>query len=150
MRDPGPGRDRGEADGSPDGLDYASAMSPDAPAIVVVDRRIDRNELARLVKLFFEDMVKYVLDVERGVAAVGGEMHADAEHLLLEDGSRQADLWGANYYPGRGREECIDYTALINIRPAQGNRSMEIQDPAVRERVRQLTLALIGEGEPLS
>ncbi len=99
--------------------------------------------------LFFEDMVKYVVDVERGVAAVGGEMHADAEQALLDDGSRQADLWGANYYPGRGPEECIEYTALINIRPAQGNRSMEIQDPAVRERVRQLTWALIGEGEPL-
>ena len=69
--------------------------------------------------------------------------------LLLEDGSRQADLWGANYYPGRGRERCIEYTALINIRPAQGNRSMEIQDPATRQRVRELTFALIGEGEPL-
>lgn len=106
-------------------------------------------ELRRLVDLFFEDMVKYVVDVERGVAAVGGEMHADAEQALLEDGSRQVDLWGANYYPGRGREECIEYTALINIRPAQGNRSMEIQDPAMRERVRQLTVALVGEGEPL-
>ncbi len=106
-------------------------------------------ELRRLVDLFFEDMVKYVVDVERGVIAVGGEMHADAEQMLLDDGSRQADLWGANYYPGRGREECIEYTSLINIRPAQGNRSMEIQDPAVRGRVRQLTLALVGEGEPL-
>ncbi len=45
--------------------------------------------------------------------------------------------------------ECIEYTALINIQPAQGNRSMEIQDPVVRGRVRQVTLALIGEGEPL-
>ena len=111
--------------------------------------RIDPDELRRLVDLFFEDMVKYVVDVERGVAAVGGEMHADAEQALLEDGSRQPDLWGANYYPGRGREECIEYTSLINIRPAQGNRSMEIQDPAVRERVRELTWALIGKGASL-
>ena len=76
--------------------------------------------------------MKYVVDVERGVLGLGGEMHADAEQLLLEDGSRQADLWGANYYPGRGREGCIEYTSLINIRPAAGNRSMEIQDPVVR------------------
>jgi hypothetical protein len=121
-----------------------------APEIVILrSDRIEPAELRRLVNLFFEDMVKYVVDVERGVAAVGGEMHADAEQALLEDGSRQADLWGANYYPGRGREECVEYTALINIRPAQGNRSMEIRDPALRERVRQLTLALIGEGEAL-
>jgi hypothetical protein len=94
-------------------------------------------------------MVKYVVDVERGLAAVGGEMHADGEQVLLEDGSRQADLWGANYYPGRGPSECIEYTSLINIRPAAGNRSMEIQDRGVRDRVRELTLALVGGGEPL-
>jgi hypothetical protein len=117
--------------------------------VVVAGPRIDPAELRRLVEAFFEDMVKYVVDVRRGVAAVGGEMHADAEQALLESGSRQADLWGANYYPGRGRDECVEYTALINIRPAHGNRSMEIQDPAVRERVRQITWALIGEGEPL-
>jgi uncharacterized protein DUF5674 len=121
-----------------------------APEIVVLrNQRIEPAELRRLVDLFFEDMVKCVVDVERGVVAVGGEMHADAEQALLEDGSRQRDLWGANYYPGRGREDCIEYTALINIRPAQGNRSMEIQEPTVRERVRQLTSALIGDGEPL-
>jgi hypothetical protein len=120
-----------------------------AEIVILRNERIDPAELRRLVDLFFEDMVKYVVDVGRGVAAVGGEMHADAEQALLDDGSRQADLWGANYYPGRGREECIEYTSLINIRPAQGNRSMEIHDPAVRQRLRELTLALIGEGEPL-
>jgi Protein of unknown function (DUF5674) len=120
-----------------------------AEIVVLRAERIEPAELRRLVDLFFEDMVKYVVDVERGVVAVGGEMHADAEQALLDDGSRQADLWGANYYPGRGLEECVEYTALINIRPAQGNRSMEIQDPAVRERVRQVTSALIGKGEPL-
>jgi hypothetical protein len=121
-----------------------------AEIVLLKTERIAPAELRRLVDLFFEDMVKYVVDVERGVVAVGGEMHADAEQVLLEDGSRQADLWGANYYPGRGREECIEYTSLINIRPAQGNRSMEIQDPAVRDRVRHLTSALVGEGELLT
>ena len=117
--------------------------------VVVRGGRIEGSELRRLVDLFFEDMVKYVVDVELGAVAVGGEMHADGEEALLEEGSRQPDLWGANYYPGRGREECIEYTSLINIRPAQGNRSMEIQDPAVRARVRELTFARIGEGEAL-
>jgi hypothetical protein len=122
----------------------------DAPEIVIVDRRIDRAELARLVGQFFEDMVKYVVDIERRVAAVGGELHSDAEQLLLESGSRQADLWGANYWPGRGADTCIEYTSLINIRPAQGNRVMLILDPVIRDRVRDITFALIGEGEPLA
>jgi hypothetical protein len=81
---------------------------------------------------------------------VGGELHADAEALLLSQGSHQEDLWGANYYPGRGQEDCIEYTALINIRPAQGNRSMEVADPELRRAVREITFALLGRGEPLA
>ena len=122
----------------------------EVPDIVVATERIDRSILRTLVERFFEDMVKYVVDVERGVVAVGGELHADAEAVLLEGGSRQVDLWGANYYPGRGPEECIEYTSLINIRPAQGNRSMEIEDGGIRERVRDLTWSLIGRGEVLA
>jgi hypothetical protein len=119
------------------------------PPIVIVEDRIDPGELARLTALFFEDMVKYVVDLERRVAAVGGELHADAEALLLAAGSRQQDLWGANYYPGRGEDDCIEFTSLINIRPTEGNRSMEIEDPAIRARLRDLSFALIGRGEPL-
>jgi hypothetical protein len=124
-------------------------MAESTPDIVIVERRLEPSELARLVQLFFGDMVKYVVDVERRLAAVGGQLHADAEQLLLEAGSRQADLWGANYYPGREPDDCIEYTALINIRPGQGNRSMLIADEAVRERVREITFALIGRGEAL-
>jgi hypothetical protein len=123
-------------------------MNDYVPEIVIVNSKIEPAEFARLVGRFFEGMVKYVVDIERRVAAVGGELHADAEQLLLADGSRQSDLWGANYYPGLGKESCIEYTSLINIRPAQGNRSMDIADPVIRGRVRALTFALIGEGEP--
>ena len=129
---------------------YARAMKESAPDIIVASKRIDAKELARLTSTFFEDMVKYVVDIERDVAAVGGELHADAEEILLADGSRQTDLWGANYYPGRGVDGCIEFTSLINIRPAQGNRSMLVEDTDVRRQIRELTFALIGEGEPLS
>jgi hypothetical protein len=124
-------------------------MDPERPAIVVVERRIERSELARLVGAFFGDMVKIVVDVRREVAAVGGELHADAEQILLEQGSRQADLWGANYYPGRGSEGCLEYTALINIRPSQANPSMEIHAAETRTSVRRIVGRLIGDGEEL-
>ena len=123
-------------------------MTPHPEDVLVLEQRIDRADLDRLLRLF-GDMIKYVVDVERGVIAIGGALHADAEQVLLEQGSRPADLWGANYYPGRGREGCIEFTSLINIRPARGNRSMEVEDPAVRERIRTLTFALVGAGEPL-
>jgi hypothetical protein len=92
-------------------------------------------------------MVKLVVDVRRRVVGAGGELHADAETLLLEDGGRQEDLWGANYYPGRGKEGCLEYTALINIRPGEGNRSMEIEDETLRAAVREITFELVGYGE---
>ena len=123
-------------------------MSENLADVVVLEQRIEAAVLRRLVERF-EDMVKFVVDVERGVIAIGGEMHSDAEEVLLESGSRQADLWGANYYPGRGRESCIEFTSFINIRPSAGNRGMEVQDEALRARVRAITFALVGEGEPL-
>jgi hypothetical protein len=116
--------------------------------VVILEQRIEQGVLRLLVERF-EDMVKYVVDVERGVIAIGGEMHSDAEEVLLESGSRQANLWGANYYPGRGREGCIEFTSFVNIRPSAGNRGMELQDEALRARVREITFALVGEGEPL-
>jgi hypothetical protein len=125
-------------------------MNQDAPGIVVTERRIDPTELRRLVDLYFGDMVKFVVDVRRRVAAVGGELHADAEQVLLTQGSSQADLWGANYYPDQGPDKCIEYTALINIRPSQGNPSMEIQDAETRRIVREIAHALIGRGRELS
>jgi hypothetical protein len=118
--------------------------------IVVITEPIARDVLVRLVEGTFGDMVKYVVDVERAAIAIGGELHADAEQRLLEVGSRQVDLWGANYYPGVGLDHCIEFTSLINIRPARGNPGMEIQDEGTRDRVRALTHALIGRGESLS
>lgn len=124
-------------------------MPESVPDIIVVDRPVEPEELRALVDRFFQDMVKYVVDVERGVIAIGGELHADAEAVLLEQGSRQADLWGANYLPGHGEDACIEYTSLINIRPAQDNRSMEVEDQGLRDRIQDLTFRLVGRGEPL-
>jgi Protein of unknown function (DUF5674) len=124
------------------------SVSESDSGVLLLRGRIGDAELRQLVERF-EDMVKYVVDVSRGVVAIGGEMHSDAEQVLLDDGSRQADLWGANYYPGRGREECIEFTSLINIRPAAGNRGMELQDEELRARVRSITFELVGEGEAL-
>lgn len=123
-------------------------MAPE-PAILILDRRIAPDALRVLVAHWFQDMVKYVVDVSQDRIAVGGELHADAELVLIEAGSRQQDIWGANYYPGRGREGCVEFTSLINVSPGRGNRGMEVADPALRARIQALTWSLIGEGEAL-
>jgi hypothetical protein len=42
---------------------------------------------------------------------------------------------------------CIEFTSLINIRPARSNPGMELEDRELRERVRALMFALIGQGQ---
>lgn len=117
--------------------------------IKLIDAQIGRAELKRLVDEGFKDMVKYTVDVKRGRIAIGGELHADGEQMLLADGSEQKDIWGANYYPGKGEAGCIEYTSLINIRPSQGNNGMEITSADLLEKIKEITFALIGRGESL-
>ena len=81
------------------------------------------------------------MDIERGILAGGGELHADCEAVLLENGSKQVDIWGADWYPFTQE---VGYESLINIRPRQNNRSMEIQDPMIREQVAQIVQQLLG------
>ncbi|MFO1010457.1 MAG: DUF5674 family protein [Planctomycetota bacterium] len=123
-------------------------MSP-VQKIRVLTQPISKAELALYLGSPFEDMVKFVADLDMRVIALGGELHADAESVLLDQDSDQASLWGGNYFPGVGEEECIEYTSMINVRPSQGNTSMELQSPELRARMRALVFELIGRGEPL-
>jgi hypothetical protein len=84
--------------------------------------------------------VKLAVDVRREVLAGGGELHADCEQALLEDGSRQEDIWGADWLPF---SQEVQFEALINIRPRQSNFSMTIQDATIRERVGTIVRRLL-------
>lgn len=122
---------------------------PAASRILVLTKPMAREDLARLLGHPFPDMVKFVVDVEQGIVAVGGELHADAEAILIDRGSRQESLWGGNYYPGRGESRCLEYGSLINIRPSLKNPSMFVQDAVIREKMREIVASLIGRGEPI-
>ncbi len=117
--------------------------------IQLINEPIEREDLPRMLGQPFPEMVKIVDDLERSRVALGGELHADAEALLLEWGARQEALWGGNYYPGLGEGECIEFTSMINVRPSAGNRSMLVQSRELRTKIRELTFALVGKGEPL-
>jgi hypothetical protein len=91
----------------------------------------------------FEEVLKIVVDINRNQIAVDAEMHADLEQLLLKEGSAQQDLWGANIYPLRSKKDQIEYTSLINIRPAMGNRSMEVADLRIRKKIQMIVSDLL-------
>lgn len=90
-------------------------------------------------------MVKGVVDLTKGIIALGGELHADAETLLLEAGSEQRDLWGFNIYIDKPIEERVVCSSLINIRPSQGNRAMEVQDFDLRQKITDVVNNLTGQ-----
>ena len=116
-------------------------------SIVILDAPIETEDLRRLVQEGYGDMVKFVVDIVQERIAMGGDLHSDEEAVLLETGSRQQDLWGGNYYPGRGPDGCLEYTSMINIRPSVENAGMEITLEPVRSRVREIAHRLIGHGE---
>lgn len=103
--------------------------------IIIVRDSLEQTLLTHLAEATFIDMVKAVVDVERRIMAVGGELHSDAEALLLADGSKQKDLWGINIYPDREHEDWLEYRSLINVRPSQGSRSMVIEDEELKEQI---------------
>ena len=86
--------------------------------------------------------IKLAVDIQRGTLAGGGAMHADCESALLDDGSQQENVWGADW--NRAAQQ-VTFESLINIRPRQNNPSMEILDAVIRGRVTEITQQLLGE-----
>ena len=84
--------------------------------------------------------IKLAVDIRKGILAGGGALYADCEALLLNDGSRQEDIWEADWIPS---PQQIRYEALINIRPHENNLSMEILDPSIRHRGREIVQHLL-------
>ena len=84
--------------------------------------------------------IKLAVDIKRGILAGGGRGHYECEAALIEDGSAQSDLWGADWYPTSRR---IEYESMINIRP-RVNNGMIILSLQTRAQVEQVILILLG------
>ena len=106
--------------------------------ILIAREPVNQETLNALAKAWHHTLVKGVADIKRGVVALGGEWHMDANNLLIADGSSQENLWGFNIYPKERGDVAIEYNSLINIRPAQGNRGMDIVDEKVRMAIRKV------------
>ena len=108
--------------------------------IHVLQQKTTAQQVQEMLEVY-ESLIKVVVDIRRGILAGGGEMHADCESLLLDDGSEQDDLWGANWYPV---EQRVAFESLINIRPRLGNRGIVIQSQEIRNQVEAITREILG------
>ena len=111
--------------------------------IKMVEETIDIKELIKIGEEGFGDLIKAVVDIEKKIMAIGGELHADEEAILLSLGSKQETLWGINFYPQKKNEEFIEFDSVINLKPAQGNRSRGIENPQIQKRIKEIVERLI-------
>ncbi|MCF7834552.1 DUF5674 family protein [Candidatus Gracilibacteria bacterium] len=105
----------------------------------IIREPIKFEEIETLAKKQFGDFVKAVVDIENVIIAIGGELHADQESLLLDKGSQQEHLRGINIYPQHfGQDSFIEFDSMINIRPRLNNRTRGIQDINIQKKIRKI------------
>jgi hypothetical protein len=110
----------------------------------IIERNITLDELGEMSQKMFGNLVKAVVDIEKGIMAVNAELHSDEEALLLENGSKQENLWGINIYPDFfGQDDFIEFDSMINLRPSQNNRSRGVDNPDIRKKILEITSKLI-------
>ena len=101
----------------------------------IITGTLELAQLKTMADNSFGNLVKAVVDVERELVAVDAELHSDLEALLLDNGSKQKDLWGINFYPQMTEEEFIEFDSVINMRPSQGNRSRGVENEELRRKI---------------
>lgn len=101
-------------------------------------------ELRQMAERMYGDLVKVDVDVSRRAVVVDMEMHADGEAMLLESGSKEADLWGINLYPAKfGTDGFVEFNSMINIKPSQRNMTRGVEDMAIQAQIRAIISGVV-------
>ena len=108
--------------------------------IYIIRERATPDQIEEMSQML-QTYIKLAVDIDRGILAGGGAMHADCEAVLLEDGSQQEYIWGADWNPSAQQ---VSFESLINIRPRQQNPSMEILDAKIRKQVAEIVVKRLG------
>jgi len=112
--------------------------------IVTQNNKVVISELMEMAKKMFGNLVKGVVDVEKEIMVIDGELHSDEELLLNENGSKRADVWGINLYPEYFKtDKFIEFDSMINIKPQHGNRSRGIDDANIKNKIFKIVKSLI-------
>ena len=106
--------------------------------MIILKDKLTVQQLSVMAAEIYGDMIKAVVDVREGILAIDADLHSDLERMLLENGSRQEDLWGFNIYPEVEGDDFIEFDSLINIRPRQNNHSRGVEDESIQLRIRQI------------
>lgn len=104
----------------------------------IIREKIGKEELIRAAKDTFDTMVKVDVDIARAILTIGGQWHSEGDAILVADGSNHEEVWGVNYYPWRPSDRRIEYVSLINIKPSLQHPQMELKDPEIKEKIKNI------------
>lgn len=107
--------------------------------MIILTEEMTIEALRSIAETGFGEIVKAVVDVDLGIVALDAELHSDLEAYCLENGSKQKNLWGINYYPELEGDDFIEYDSMINIRPGQGNNSRGVEDESIRKKIVEIS-----------
>lgn len=108
--------------------------------MLLIVRQKANEDILKKVAEDLDGYVKVVVDTKRKILSAGGKLHTDGEKLLLEDGSKQADLWGGGI---DFETKEIDFDSMINLRPAQCNSSREVLEHSIRKEIETIIRGLL-------
>ena len=108
--------------------------------MVILKERITKEKLVSIEDhVFFEDMMKCVVDIDKEIIAVNADLHSDLEQFLLDDGSKQSSLYGINILYDLWE---IEFDSLINPprnRDAGYPRAGRyVADPEARRKIEEV------------
>jgi hypothetical protein len=109
----------------------------------IIKDKIEIQKLKSMSEKMFGNLVKAVVDIEKEIMAVDAELHSDEEALLLENGSKQENLWGINIYPEMPQSDYIEFDSMINLRPSQNNRIRGVENEEIRKKIIEIVNKLI-------
>lgn len=106
----------------------------------ILDTPITKSELIQSSANFIDEhAIKGAVDIKRGLLAIDSPMHYDCEQLLIEDGSDQYNIWGINLYLDEDNiDDLVEFDSMINIRPAQGNRTRSVENPTIQSQIKAI------------
>ena len=112
--------------------------------IVILKNPITTVDLKRIASEGFGDIIKAVVDVEKEIMAIGGELHVDIEVVLMENhSSLHQNTWGINLYPNQTGDEFVEFDSMINLKPSIGNRTRNVEDLKIQKRIREIVKKFI-------
>lgn len=114
--------------------------------LYTIEKPVTKSELKKIAEESFSYLVKGVVDIEKEIMSLGGELHYDnAMDLVQKFQSKGENLWGINLYPDKSGDDFIEFDSMVNIKPNLGNRTRGIDDPEIRGKIRKIVARLILE-----